>query len=864
MTNITLDQAELGRRALTNWKKRHGRYEALARAFTRNPNVRVLPTSGTPCTDGADKIWLHVPLALGLELDHDLRRCHVRDEDGILICRACFLDEDLDITMYHEIAHQTECSFQDLDLEDLTATAARAVRLLSDQQAAGTRAAKLRDIIDTKGRSAGNYVMLAKLVSPHMPLLLNAMEDTRVNRKMMTERPGLVLPFNSSLQGILREGVQQPDGTKALWKTYPANLQAVMALMCKAHGYEYAKWLDPDVVAAVQDSKLDELVDLLNDTDTMRQVFALAFPMLERLRELGFFRTDDDVEDDAPEPEPEPQPEPDKGDDTDEDQDSSDSQESSDDGDAPPSQGSGDSDDERDDQSANSTSDDAGNGEQDRDGGDTEDTGSSDPESSDGPSDPGDDAADSGDDAGADDEGAEAAPEGPGDGSPGDEVDPSADGDAESDDGSGSDGGDSPDAGGEPGAGPGEPSMDGSPDGQPDGAGEPAPGQQPGGDQGGDPDDADGMASDGQADPDEGPGEDAPGSPGDATALEGKPFKGGHLEMGEPGTIEQDFNTFAGHNQDGTASAAPVPELDELVDPADQKVVVELAIIQQDFDAPSLAVGGFRKFEYGKYDSEARGWEAYVNDYMPPIEIPERVLMPAVQKLRIIFTDNKRHKVERNLKRGRRIDGKVLARRVPFDDPRVFHKRSIPGKKDWFVLVVIDMSSSTEYHGGHVRQGIKAAAFAKATVLDRLGIPFALYAHTAGGSKRSVQMYEIKAPDAPWSKDAQEALRMIGGSGYNLDGHAMEQCRKILMGRKERERLLMYYTDGEMPASNYDEELEILQKEIKFMTKQGIHVVGVGWETDSPNEHGLDTVEVRGPQDLKLVVKKLEDVLSGH
>jgi len=74
-------------------------------------------------------------------------------------------------------------------------------------------------------------------------------------------------------------------------------------------------------------------------------------------------------------------------------------------------------------------------------------------------------------------------------------------------------------------------------------------------------------------------------------------------------------------------------------------------------------------------------------------------------------------------------------------------------------------------------------------------------------------------------------------------------------------RLIMYYSDGKMPAENRDEELVILQRELKLCARKGYVVMGVGIRCDSPARHGLPTVQVDEDEDIVKVIKHLEGAL---
>lgn len=249
---------------------------------------------------------------------------------------------------------------------------------------------------------------------------------------------------------------------------------------------------------------------------------------------------------------------------------------------------------------------------------------------------------------------------------------------------------------------------------------------------------------------------------------------------------------------------------------------------------------------------------------MPPGNIPTLpvpgVVNKATNRARLIFAANKRVERHRNQKSGR-IKGSMLGRRVPVQDVRLFERRTQPDKKDWETLIVLDRSMSTY---GEVNRNIKATAMGIAEVHHRVGIPFSIWCSSTadvGWSDYGPYWAEIKSVKAPWDKAAQKRLGGMRPVSGNLDGHTMQFCRKQLEQSRATNKLLLYFTDGEMPASNYEEELELLQSEIALMKRMNYTVVGVGMGTDSPREHGLDTVEVNGAQDIGLVIDHLAKVL---
>ena len=59
---------------------------------------------------------------------------------------------------------------------------------------------------------------------------------------------------------------------------------------------------------------------------------------------------------------------------------------------------------------------------------------------------------------------------------------------------------------------------------------------------------------------------------------------------------------------------------------------------------------------------------------------------PALLRMRVAFADNQRGKQLNHLKSGK-INGRVLGKRAHLGDERLFRKKIMPGKKDYFVLL---------------------------------------------------------------------------------------------------------------------------------------------------------------------------------
>ncbi len=306
-----------------------------------------------------------------------------------------------------------------------------------------------------------------------------------------------------------------------------------------------------------------------------------------------------------------------------------------------------------------------------------------------------------------------------------------------------------------------------------------------------------------------------------------------------------------------------------------EEVELESAIVQGVyFTKPSVHITGLHVWRYADRDADAgkRPWHAWGGAWLgvygkqgkAEIEpVGEMVLGPALMKLRVAFSDNRRTQRNRNQRAGR-IDTRALGKRAWGNDDRLFGRKVVPGKKDYFVVIGLDISGSTV--GVNLKM-IKEAALAQAELCDRLGVKFAVYAHTGSPlnsdkvDTRYVDIYEIKSADQMWDNTTRAALAEIGPSSANLDGHTLEFYRKVADSEKATNKVILYYTDGAMPLENYNEELEILQREIALIRQKKITLLGVGVRTDSPTKHGLDTVQINDPSEVGKVVAHLERVL---
>lgn len=247
-------------------------------------------------------------------------------------------------------------------------------------------------------------------------------------------------------------------------------------------------------------------------------------------------------------------------------------------------------------------------------------------------------------------------------------------------------------------------------------------------------------------------------------------------------------------------------------------------------------------------------------------KVPESILSKAVLRARVAFGINHRAEHHRNQKSGR-IASAALGKRAAIGDPRLFAKKVQPDKRNYAVVIGYDISMSTL---GRRSRLINESVQALAEVCNRVGIDFSIYAHSTeepngwdwSENSMHVSITTVKDWKDKWNKETKAVMSSIGPVSGNLDGHSMQFYRKQLDAVQATDKILIYFTDGAMPASNYDEELEVLQEEIEVCKKRGYTLLGVGIDTNSPEEHGLETVEVDGAGDIHKVVDKLQKKIA--
>ena len=291
---------------------------------------------------------------------------------------------------------------------------------------------------------------------------------------------------------------------------------------------------------------------------------------------------------------------------------------------------------------------------------------------------------------------------------------------------------------------------------------------------------------------------------------------------------------------------------------------LERAIKWQKFDEPPEGVTDFYEEE-----GDPSRWNSPV--WGEDINFDPGIVSGETARLRAVFAQNRKTRMTGSLKSGPRLDVPNL-HRIGQEDYRIFGKKDRPGKRDWFVLVGLDDSGSTH---GTAEHFIREMGLAVGEMLQGTGVKFAMYGHggtkdyTNGGSLGpdqggwAVRHLVIKGPDEPWSPEVKSRLKALcRDDTCNYDGHTMEQYRKIIEKRRETDKMILYLTDGKMPMMNFDEEERVLKRELQILRQRRVNLFGVGYRTDSPKQHGMDTIVVQDSRDLPTLVNGLRERLE--
>lgn len=865
------------RRALEALNRMLPQLRFFARSITGNPKVEVRVSPEIPHTRG-NVISIRPPLGLGRTVPHLRSQCGRRDESGFQSCAACKLREVIEFFLFHEISHVAFDTQAAPDRWDLKL----AKEFIEEWHPVGAckHGAILRSILDNDRGRTPDCQNLGGLLVDHIGRIVNCLEDARVNARMFSERPGMETVFRVNLERLMSEGTETGVNQYETWMDAPRDAQFMVGLSVKACGLSVDGRLHPGVVEALSDPRIEAICDRAAQAKDVHEIFKLSMEAFRVAQELEFCVVNKCGDEDEPDP-PSLENDPDQPDQ----------------GNARELQGSGPSGDG--DTEPDRSEQDAGGSESEPAGSPSETDDEPDPNHEGRPS-AGDDTEES-------------------DGSPDERQESAGGGGDQEEDDSDSTGGDGANGKGSnqfdddsngqssdetrssdretlegevDGGGLQQESSPAEPD--PD-SGEVWDDSDRGNEERGGEDDSDEVEVPDESDSSEKREDETssvvePENPWDIDAPEetGIDFDGpsapvaarpiDDLPTGTPDEIDGMLSRFLMHGIDGEQGM-----LDEIADGDHERVVgssehgesvsPEIADLitatigqMQYFDTASGTVSGV---EVIKFPDHKVRWE---NFHEPTAFMPdEKLIGSAVLRARRVFDDNKRKKTVAHKKSGR-INTSVLGRRAPTGDPRLFKKSTRPGKKDYFVVIGADCSGSTSDYGRNEK--IKRIVAAQAEILNRVGVQWAGFAHTAYRGPRNkigrigsfsdyyLYILPFKEANEPWNTHSRTKLANVVPVSENLDGHTLEFYRKQAEKSTATDKIIIYFTDGEMPMANYDEELEILQREIAICKRRNITLLAVGINTDSPKRYGFDTVKVDSDEDIHLVIDQLDRRLT--
>lgn len=824
-----------------------------AQSLTGNPKLGLEATAEGTYTDGKT-IFIRPPARLGDNRPHEKVICNKRNKvTKRQMCPACDAHEMVLAAILHEISHIVFGSSE----EPTPAGVKNINDLINEWHPADAcdHAEKIttetREAIESTGDS---YMLRCNLFDPILGLLLNSFEDSRVNTGMFTARPGARVMFDLHLHEIFHVGISdfaEEDDEPNMWQDRSLDEQVLVGMfLASSEHFDHIDLLSDEAKQIIWSDQLDTLLMMVGRSATVHEVVEHTVSTFRALQDLGVMvipkcvkvEEEPDAEDDGTEG--------DAGSGEGEDRDSS------------PSSGRSESSSPSQDSPNNESAEAGGN-----DSGASGGSGTAEPDKAPKPEDAGDGKSQDRDEVSDD-----AAST---DGNPGAEDTDSSDDDS--------------DAGADDQSDDNEDGV--HPDVDPDSETEEGSEIQPEGD----------AVEESEEDPDEGQDDGELPQELDREALTKLAQKMSMHTLIKEEVPDSDTTDFASgpsvlsageSTEDGDGVGGGGVSVAAWTNALSKKDIEEyikalVTALQQAmfFDTPSVEVQGV---DIVTFPHRGVKWydrrESYSTVSDPVHYTPgENILGRVTNEARLTFEENKRSHYERNLKSGR-INTRALGRRAPVEDPRLFQKKNIPGKKDYFVLIGFDISGSTNrlasgprYTGSILRTlnyQIKRAVYAQAEMCHRLGIPFEIWGHTASWPVRAIDdpdfdyegttvwAYQVKQASDPWDEDAKVRLVSCMDSEGNLDGHTLEFYRKRLELQTATDKILCYYTDGAMPAMNYAEEKDILEREVEYCRRTGIHLLAVGIQTDSPRAYGFDTVEINDDVDLVKVPQQLKRALT--
>lgn len=224
-----------------------------------------------------------------------------------------------------------------------------------------------------------------------------------------------------------------------------------------------------------------------------------------------------------------------------------------------------------------------------------------------------------------------------------------------------------------------------------------------------------------------------------------------------------------------------------------------------------------------------------------------------------------------------RINASSLSRLAVGDD-RVFRRKMEVSSKDVAVELLVDMSGSMS--GSKIQTAIRAA-YALASVLERIGIPNEVICFTTGrasaGDEGQMAM-EVKKIGRQFSRAENLYMPILKGFNErmttevkkrfgwlpnsrdmrnNVDGECVEIAARRLMARRENGKILMVFSDGAPSCFGDVKTLAPhLKKVVENISKAGVNVIGIGIESSEVRRFYPKSLVLNNVAELPVVVMK--------
>jgi nitric oxide reductase NorD protein len=294
------------------------------------------------------------------------------------------------------------------------------------------------------------------------------------------------------------------------------------------------------------------------------------------------------------------------------------------------------------------------------------------------------------------------------------------------------------------------------------------------------------------------------------------PYRDDNVFLWDPGDARQppaedQEVIYRGARPEGAAEAGPEPSLA----PRGVEEARGQSVPASPEERAAIADAATRRYRYGEWDY-AIGLER--PDWCTVLDKPARRgdarrVDDALDRHRDTVTHLTRlirtTPVQRSVRRRRKLEGDGLdldacldamlslrAGRPP--DPHV-HTRHVRGRRDLAVLVLLDVSQSTNEIVASASTSVlelaRDATALLAGAMDRIGDDFAIHGFDSNG-RHEVEYHRVKDLDEPYDEEARARLAGLTARFSTRIGTALRHAGQVLRPRRAAHKLVLVVTDG--------------------------------------------------------------------